>query len=402
MRNAVFIVAFALFVRLAAIAVTNPAATSFGDAGDYIAHAASLCTAHAYPDGGNLPFFRAPGLPFFIAAVTVCHPHAIAAMKIALAVCDALTCGVIALLAFRLFGARASVLAGIAAAVHPIFSASVCDVRSEPLFMLLLTASLFLLLRERPGWAGVLVALAALTRPSALLCIPLFVLFALVWMQMRMRSAAILIIAAALTLAPWIARNYIRYRELIIVTDAGGFSFWRGVHPETIAITHATSAAAFHAQAWRFETETIAATQRTIDAIAQTPQSRSRQWSRRAIAFVRADPAGEARFTAEKAWLYWRPWLNPFEHSRFAVIATGAFYVALYVLAAFGMARSGDRRYVVAALIFFAAMWLAHLPYQVSMRLRVPFTDPLLIVFAAGALCTTRAGADSRNLPAVS
>jgi uncharacterized membrane protein YdjX (TVP38/TMEM64 family) len=38
---------------------------------------------------------------------------------------------------------------------------------------------------------------------------------------------------------------------------------------------------------------------------------------------------------------------------------------------------------VAAVLLFFAAMWLAHVPYFPTIRLRVPLTDPLLIVFAS-------------------
>jgi hypothetical protein len=60
------------------------------------------------------------------------------------------------------------------------------------------------------------------------------------------------------------------------------------------------------------------------------------------------------------------------------VIISGVFYVLLYGAAALRMR--------LAVLVFFAAMWLSHLPYQVTMRFRVPMTDPLLIVVASQAL----------------
>src|SRR5204863_9215522 len=165
-RIAVF--AIALGIRLIAIEVSGPNRVAFGDGPDYIAHAQSLCERNAYPDRGNLPFFRAPGLPFFIAGVTACHPTAVRLIKYALAACDALTCVLIASIAFILFGRQVSWIAGRIGAVHPIFVASVCDIRSEPLFMLLLTASIYYLLRDSTARAGIAVALAALTRPSAL------------------------------------------------------------------------------------------------------------------------------------------------------------------------------------------------------------------------------------------
>jgi hypothetical protein len=250
LKIAVF--AIALAIRLIAIEITGANQVSFGDGPDYIASARSLCEQHSYPDRGNLPFFRAPGLPFFIAAVTACHTSATRAIKYALAACDAWTCGLIASIAFMLFGRTVAWIAGSIAALDPIFIAGVCDVRSEPLFMLLLTLSLFFLLRDTNALAGVATALAALT-PSALLCIPLFALF-------RPKRGAMLIVASALTLAPWAIRNFIRYHEFIAVNDAGGFNFWRGTHPDTIALVHEHDRTAYQALARYFEFETIART----------------------------------------------------------------------------------------------------------------------------------------------
>jgi hypothetical protein len=376
-RPAIF--AAALTIRLIAIEMTGPERLTFGDGPDYIAFARSLCVQHVYPDRGSLPFFRAPGLPFFIAAVTACHPSAVRVIKYALAVCDATTCVIIAAIALILFDRRASWPTGVAAAVHPIFIAGVCDVRSEPLFMLLLTCAVWLMLRRSEAAAGVALALAALTRPSALLCIPLFALF-------RPRRAAALLLAAGLTLAPWAIRNFARYHEIILVTDAGGFSLWRGSHPETIAIAHERDHGIYRDRAWNFETRTVASAAREIDAIARTPSSRSREWRRRAITNIMRQPGVETAFFLEKAWLFWRPWLNPMEYSRGVVVLSAIFFSALYILGAIGLALYDNRRLTLAVLTFFAIVWLAHLPYQISMRLRIPFVDPLMIVFAASAL----------------
>jgi hypothetical protein len=358
LRLAIFAIALAL--RLIAIEISGADRISFGDGPDYIACARSLCEQHSYPDRGNLPFFRAPGLPFFIAAVTACHTSATRAIKYALAACDALTCVLIASIAFMLFGRTVAWIAGSIAALDPIFIASVCDLRSEPLFMLLLTLSLFLLLRDANGFAGVTTALAALTRPSALLCIPLFALF-------RPRRGGVLILTAALTLAPWTIRNFIRYHELIVVNDAGGFNLWRGTHPETIALTHERDRNAYVALARHFEFETISQT--------------NDDWTRRAIANIRAQRRAEALFSLEKAWLYWRPWLNPMEYSTLLVAGSAVFLIPLFGLAAIGLWRTAAFRFPV--LIFFATMWIAHIPFEVVMRFRIPFTDPLLIVFAS-------------------
>ena len=145
-RWAVF--AFALGIRVAAIHWNGPDVVSFGDAPDYLATANSVCRDHLYPDRGNLPFFRAPLLPFFIAATTFCHTERIVLIKLALASCDAVTALVIGEIAWLLFGSMAAAALGaLLAALDPLFIASVCDVRSEPLFMLFLTTAIWFFLR---------------------------------------------------------------------------------------------------------------------------------------------------------------------------------------------------------------------------------------------------------------
>jgi 4-amino-4-deoxy-L-arabinose transferase-like glycosyltransferase len=357
-----------LVVRLIAIVATGPSTVHFGDGIDYVDTTKVLCTGHVFPDRGSLPFFRAPGLPFFIAGVTACHP-ATTAIKIGLALCDALTVVLIASLA-----GPGGWIAGLIAAFNPFFIVSVCDVRSEPLFMMLLTLSIWCLLRGREGGVGVTVALAALTRPAALLCIPLFALW-------RPRRAHVLLGAALLTLAPWTIRNAVRFHELIVVNDAGGFNLWRGYAPEIVAIDRMEGER--ETASWQFDAVRIGEAQRAIERGALTPGARSQAWRRAAFDEIGRDPGGAFRWTLRKAWLYWRPWLAPGRYRWPVVLASGLFNLLLYAGAAIGLARSPDRRLVRGVLFFFAVIWLAHLPYQVVMRFRQPFTDPLLIALAS-------------------
>jgi hypothetical protein len=71
-----------------------------------------------------------------------------------------------------------------------------------------------------------------------------------------------------------------------------------------------------------------------------------------------------------------------------AVAGSAALNVLLYALAAIGLVRHWKRdRFVTGWVIsYFLVIWLAHIPHQVVMRFRIPFTDPLMIAFAAGAI----------------
>lgn len=376
--------AFALVVRLAAIELTGAETTAFGDARDYLDHARSICEQGLYPERGNLPFFRAPGLPFFIAGVTACEPGRVRLVKYALAVCDALTVVILYLLALQVWGRRSvAALAAALAALHPFFAGSVTDIQTEPLFMLFLVAAIWLVLRERPALAGLCLGLASLTRPTALLCI---VLFGLYLVFRRWRSAAALVAAALLTLSPWAIRNAVRHREVIVVNDAGGFNFWRGTHPEIRRIVHTADREEFARRSWTFEAVTIPAVAATIEARAATPRARDREWRRLAIENVLRDPAAALLWTFERMALYWRPWLHPAQHGGKAVAMSVIVIAGLYLLGAVGLWRHPDRRLALSVVAFLILMWLAHAPYLPSIRIRVPLTDPLLIVFGAGAI----------------
>lgn len=376
MRIGLFIAA--LVIRIAAIEATGPTEIKFGDAHDYVATAQSICSQQVYPERGNLPFFRPPGLPFFIAGATLCESSRIRWIKYALAATDAATVVVIFELGATLFSGLAGLLAGIAAAFYPFFIFSTTDVRSEPLFMFLLTLALLLLVRGNAAGAGVATALAALTRPTALLCLPLFALFA------GRKKAAPLLIAGALTLAPWMARNYLRFGEVIVVNDAASYSVWHAQHPETRRIYATKDREEFKRLEHEFETKTIHAVAADVAARAGSPNARDREWRRMAIADFQREPAESLRFMAQKAWYYWRPWLNPIEHGRNAVVASAIILIGLYVLAFIGVIR---HRLRWAVLTYFVVLWLAHVPHQVVMRYRIPFTDPLLLVFAAYTIC---------------
>jgi hypothetical protein len=403
MRFAVFILALA--VRIAAIELGGAQTTTFGDAADYMATARSVCEQQVYPVRGNLPFFRAPGLPFFVAVVTACEPSRLRAIKYGLAVADALTVVVIFLIA-QIVG-TSPWIAALLATFHPFFVASTTDVRTEPLFMLLLTAAIWLVLKGRPAWAGMAVGLSALVRPTGLVCIPLLALFGAARASGPpppgsgpKARAARLLVAALLTLAPWTIRNYLRFHEPIAVNDAGGFNMWRGTHPELLAITKTQDRAAFDTASWNFETKTVAETVKVVEAKAKTPGARDREWTKLAWENVRRDPGQALEDTLYRAFLYWRPWIHGAEHGPKRVAISFVVVAGLYLLAILGMIKHPDRRLVWAAVIFFVALWLVHLPYITGVRIRTPLTDPLLIVFAAGVTAWRRRGradGDSRS-----
>lgn len=398
-RRQIAIFLLALIARAGAICLGGPDHGTFGDAPDYLATASRLCQDHEYPDRGNLPFFRAPLLPFFIAATTWCHPERAVVVKAALAVCDSGTVLVIGEIAWLLMGSTAvAIVAAVLAALNPFFILGVVDVRTEPLFMFFLTLAVWGLLntvRSGRGWgallSGAAFALASLTRPAGLAALVLGgVTLALCRGPGTGRRLQVLafVAGAGVFLLPWVVRNAIRYRELIVVNDAAGFSFWRGSHPEMLRIARIKDRSEYRRAAAAFETDVTNAVEASILVQARSPNERSRAWFAAGLENIRGNPGDAAAFAVRRAWDYWRPWLNPQEHGMKAVLGSAVFNLSLFSLAALGLRQFRPRNEFVFAWItvFFAAMWLAHIPHQVVMRFRIPSTDPLLVVFAASAI----------------
>lgn len=391
------IIAVALAARIAAIVAYGTDQVSFGDATDYVATAQYICERADYPERGSIPFFRAPGLPIFIAAITGCSPHSVAALKIAFALVDCLTIFVLFKLSVLVWDSDViSLMAAAGAALYPPFLFQVTDIHSEPLFMCLLMSSLFAFVKasKEPAlrWfliSGALLAAASLVRPASLALLGVYALGCCVLVsssRIRRCGYAVTMGAAfACVLMPWIVFNYAKYNEFIIVNDSVGYNFWRGASPEMAAVYDASSPEEFIELASRFEHEVSQPLAAAIAESNASPKSRSRAWFNLALASISESPAEYARFQLKKAYIFWRPWLNPAVHTPLKVAFTGLVFVLLYVLSVPGLARMFHRNtrltWFFCGLLLVA--WLIHIPFQVVTRFRVPIVDPLLIVFAA-------------------
>lgn len=179
-----------------------------------------------------------PGYPFLVSlGYIVFGTH----VKLGLAlnvVLGAATAGLLYVVARRMLGRPAGLVAGAAFALLPsaIFFTGLFLAESTYIFMLVAFLALALFLPDR-GWKpvalGVAAGLAALTKGEGilLLVIPL----AMWWGLPRgawLRRAAVLVVAMALTVAPWTIRNAIQMDSFIPVATNASTTLWSGHNPE--------------------------------------------------------------------------------------------------------------------------------------------------------------------------
>lgn len=406
-RACLWIFALALIARLAATAALGFSTTRFADAPAYLIGARALVETGHYPRRTDEFLFRPPGYAAFLVAATLGHPDWIAAAKVANDVLGALSALLIAALAARLFRRRSvAIAAGALAALHPTFLLAGADVQTEPLFLVLLLCAGYLLLAatDRPSsnlalLAGVFLALAALTRSSALVLAPL--LLAPLCDRRHPRRAGSHIAFSALlgfgaALAPWTARNALEFRELILVNDGAGYVFYGRNADAAIGMATARSREELVTASDALERRRRERIQALPAEVRNSPGRLSRALFSAALAERRADPRGTLRLLAWKSWDWLRPYPDPLFWPVPAVVILGLYFTALFVCAAVGLSTAERRGVRDFCLLFLALTMVFHVAFESNWRYRSAYWDPVLLLYAssgAAALLRRRASA---------
>lgn len=212
----------------------GPRRSGFSDGVDYNIIATNLVAygEFAYTPGQPTAF-RAPGFPFLIAGVyRVTGINNYLAVRLVFCLIGALIALVVVGLAREVTSEPVAWLAGALAAVYPNLLYYVIHFSSEPLFTLFLTLATWLFIRATKSGnvrpvigAGILLGLAALTRPMAFYFLPLYAVV-LLWRRRSLILPAVLCVATVLPIAPWTIRNFNALDRWCPFTSNGGSTFW--------------------------------------------------------------------------------------------------------------------------------------------------------------------------------
>jgi 4-amino-4-deoxy-L-arabinose transferase-like glycosyltransferase len=227
------LVASAFFVRLlfnvSMGGIAEPGFDGYTDAMEYDALGLSIASGSGYLFNESPRPFRAPGYPFFLAAVYALFGHSYAAVKVAQSLLGALTCLIVFLIGERLFGRRVGVIAAAIAVAYPYLVVYTGLLLSETLFVFLSTLLLYVLVRVREHCtagrltlAGLILGMMNLTRPVALLLSVLLFFWGWVEFGTKKQAAAIagmMTVWMMVPILPWAARNYLVTHSFVLVSD---------------------------------------------------------------------------------------------------------------------------------------------------------------------------------------
>jgi tetratricopeptide (TPR) repeat protein len=343
------------------------------------------------------PLFRAPLYPAFLALTQLLCGEDLLAPRLLQALLGTWTTWLVVQLGSRACDARVGLVAGLLAATSWVLVYFDGELLIETLFVpLLLCALLATLDLERSGaraalrcglWLGV----AALARPNALL-----VAAALVpWLLLRARpggwrAAAMLALGTLAPVLPVTIWNATGGGAAVLVSSQAGVNLWIGNNPESdgsTAIVPGTRGG------W-WEGYHDARAQACAEAGRELSDAEiSSHYSRKAWAWIRAQPRAALRLLLWKLRLFWLDWeLGNNQEIRFFARRydplARVFALPFAVLAGLGlvgMALALRQRRLEPLLGFVVVYMCGVVAFFVCSRFRVPVL-PVLMVFAAHAL----------------
>jgi 4-amino-4-deoxy-L-arabinose transferase-like glycosyltransferase len=338
------------------------------------------------------PFGRAPGYPAFLALIGGGR-EVVDAVPVVVKIAQAVVGGVgvllIGVLAGHLAGRRAGVIAASVAAVYPPLVWIAAYGFSEALFWpvgLAVAWTFDRTLGRHPdalfsaGAAGLLTGAGILIRPALLLFVPLAVLWLLV--RRRVPAALILVAAVAMVVGPWTVRNYVHHGRPVLVASDGGVTFWTGNHP--LAIGEGDMAAN---PVLKLSNQALRAAHPGLTEEVMEPI-----YYREALAWIRAHPLDWLVLEGRKLFYLLVP-IGPSYtlHSRLYYVASVLSYGVVAVLAVVALVRLGASRGRTPGLWLLVASAVAVcLIFFPQERFRMPIIDPALVVLAGAALAGGR------------
>ena len=197
---------------------------------NFVADGLGYISPAAFDAGSHLPSAEKPPLYPLVLALesklgfTSFHAHQL--LGVPLGMCSIVLFG---LLAHRVGGPRLALITSVLVALDPILWKWDSHVLSEPLYGPLLACVLLAAYAvydrptlQRGAILGVAIGAAGLTRPEALIFIPLLLLLFLARRKRdAWRSLAAMCLATAIVVSPWVIRNWIAFDRPLMSNQSG-------------------------------------------------------------------------------------------------------------------------------------------------------------------------------------
>lgn len=343
---------------------------------------------------GSNVFEMSPLYSYFLGVVYSVLGHDYVLLCVLQSVMGAATCYFVYRIAQSLFGNTVGWIAGLSAAVYPVFVYYDIMVMKTSLGVFLAVLSIFFLLREKSPWdvyfSGLFLGGAVLVRDNYLAVAPLWA----AWLALKpawggrgnLAAAGILIAGVFSAILPVTFRNFAVSGEFVLTTSGGGEVFYIGNNEDATGLYKAPP---FVRADPRFEHEDFREKARELTGRDLSYSEASSYWFSRGLDFVLDNPGRTIVLYLKKFGLLWNRHevadnysfnFNRQQSWPLQVPLDYGIFAALGLVGAW-LARAQWRR-LLPLYLFFGAYFAGILPFFYFSRFRVPLTA-ILIPLAA-------------------
>ncbi len=372
------------------------------------------------PKINEVPFFRPPGYPYFLAAVYKVAGSGYFWPRIVQLFIGMLNVLLAFFLARRYFGRVIGVVLAALMAVYWTFIYFETDFL-EPVISVALTLGLVHVLlawtRKLKLWmifgAGLLLGLHALVRPNALVLFPVIGAWSL-WIHARRGglrrswlSLVGLALGTALAVIPATVRNYVVAQDFVLISSNGGINLYIGNNDRADGLVRGTIPGIGTLDTSYDHLTIVAGVEKLLGRNLKHSEV-SDYLANRAVQWMKRHPAKVLGLMWRKTLLFWGP-VEPADNKVVegdyaqstvlrwipinfaAAFALGLLGVVFFFRGALSrrkhkkdLSQSERARFEMAVLVVFLVLaWYAsHLPFAVTCRYRVPVI-PFLFLFGA-------------------
>ena len=270
---------------------------------------------------------------------------------------------------------------------------------TENLFLILLALASLFLMKACKGklnlfpYCGLFLALATLTRPTAVLLpfvfIPMLFFFIRPIQKWRELGRPVLLFSGIflLLLLPWTIRNYKVGGSFTPLTYYGSYVFWLSssdIIYETYRTMDTPEYTKVTDEVWnRLHTERLAELkQKGVSDFIKASQ----YWKKWGLEYIRDNPDKMAYILKERFFHYWRMCPNMVVMTPLQILLFRIYFTAVFGLALAGLLLLRKRKESLLLLLLPFFGLAISIPFLLVLRYRYPFFAPYVCVFAAFSL----------------
>jgi len=348
---------------------------------------------------GDTTYFRAPLYAYCLGALYAVFGDSLWVGRLFGLAVGLATILIVYLIGKRAFGRTAGTIAASLQAVYPINIYFEGELLLDPLFTLLLLGALYQFLYwhakqvvRNLALTAVLLGLAAITRPTALVVAAMLIVWLLVAganIKTRIANALVVVCGLAIVILPIFVRNVVVAKDPVLIASQGGINLFIGNNDAADGASSVMPEPLGHT--WRIRDVTYVA--ENTEGRTLKPGEISSFWQHQAFDWMLTEPMASARLYARKLWLSIGnreisnnrnidvffssiPYLKHFPFG-FALI------LGLAVAGTVMVWRTRFEVRVIVAVV--ACLLLVNAAFFVNSRFRQP-TIPLLLLLASAAV----------------